>query len=143
MPWIWILAVPAIAWAVACSGGATDPLDDFSTSPEPVLGSWITVTTAGDSLDAVIERGPGFLFGEFEFAQSGVGFDLPFDQASWNGSAIQFTTADIFGAGADRIPWTALLVPAGEGSPAILRLFPRIGGGVPFSVEYVRDASAP
>lgn len=44
----------------------------------------------------------------------------------------------MFGTGMETIPWTARLVPAAGGNPTILRFFPTVGGGVPFSVEYVR-----
>ena len=126
--------------AAACGGAVTDPLDAFLVSPEPVLGRWITVTTSGDTLEADIESGAGFLFGSFQFERTGIGFQLQFNDASWDGQAIRFNSEDLFGTGAERIDWTALHVPASESQTgrAILRLFPRVGGGVPFSVEYGR-----
>ena len=124
--------------AAACNDPVTDPLDAFSRNPVPVLGRWVTVSASDDTLQANIQAGTGFLFGEFEFERTGITFELQFNGATWDGSAIRFVSDDLFDAGVDTIPWTALLVPAAGDDPTILRLFPRVGGGVPFGVEYVR-----
>lgn len=122
----------------ACSDPVTDPLDAFPSNPAPVLGRWVTLSQSGNTLQADIQAGAGFLFGEFEFERTGIAFDLQFNEATWDGSAIRFVGGDIFDAGVDSIPWTALLVPAAGSDPTILRLFPRIDGNVPFSIEYAR-----
>ncbi len=133
-------ALIILAAILGCGDAVTDPLDDFAVSPAPVLGRWITVTTTSDTLDADIQRGAGFLFGEFEFERTGIGFDLQFSDATWDGSRFLFSTPDPFGTSLETIPWTALLVAPDESQSgeAALRLFPRINGAIPFSVEYVR-----
>jgi hypothetical protein len=88
--------------------------------------------------EAFIEAGEGLLAGQFEFERTGLSFNLPFADGDWDGERITFTTGDVFGSGVESISWTALLIPGEGGAPTILRLFPIVGGGVPFSVEYVR-----
>ena len=116
-----------------------DPSDVFDVNPAPVLGRWIEREPTDDPpREAVIEAGAGFLLGVFEFERTGLAFEVSFNEASWDGTEIRFLTGDVFGAGVESIPWTARFVPATDEDPTILRLFPRIDGTVPFSVEYVR-----
>ncbi len=123
--------------------GCGDPVGDarggFQEDPAPVLGRWVEREPTGSPpREAFIEAGRGVLAGRFEFEQTGLPFTIEFTEGAWEGSRITFATGDVFGASGDTITWTALLVPADEGAPTVLRLFPMVGGGVPFSVEYVR-----
>lgn len=137
--------LPAVALLLAffaangCGDPVGDPRDRFEVDPAPVLGRWIEREPTDDPpREALVEAGAGFLLGRFEFERTGLAFDVSFNEASWDGTEIRFVTGDVFGAGTPSIPWTARFVrPAGE-DPAILRLFPRIDGSVPFSIEYVR-----
>ena len=125
--------------ATGCVDPVGDPSDRFEISPTPVLGRWVEREPSDDPpREAVIEAGEGVLAGRFEFERTGLAFELPFNEGAWDGERIEFVTGDVFGAGSETIPWTALLVPAEGDDPAILRFFPRVGGSVPFSVEYVR-----
>jgi hypothetical protein len=125
--------------ANGCGDPVGDPSDVFDVSPAPVLGRWIEREPTDDPpREAVIEAGAGVLLGVFEFERTGLAFEVNFNEASWDGEQIRFLTGDVFGAGTESITWTALLVAAANGDPTILRLFPRIDGNVPFSVEYVR-----
>lgn len=129
----------AIAAANGCGDPVGDPSDVFDVSPAPVLGRWVEREPTDDPpREAVIEAGAGFLLGVFEFERTGLAFQVNFNEASWDGTEIRFVTGDVFGAGVASIPWTARFVAATDVDPAILRLFPRIDGNVPFSVEYVR-----
>lgn len=121
--------------------GCGDPVGDgdFEVDPAPVLGRWVERDpTDSPPREAVIGAGRGVLEGSFEFERTGLPFTIQFVEGAWDGTSITFTTGDVFGAGVASIPWTGRLVPATDGEPALLRLFPRVGGGVPFSVEYVR-----
>ena len=128
-----------IVAANGCGEPVGDPSDVFDVSPAPVLGRWVEREPTGDPpREAVIEAGAGVLLGVFEFERTGLAFQVNFNNGSWDGTEIRFVTGDVFGAGVASIPWTARLVPAAESDPTLLRLFPRIDGSVPFSVEYVR-----
>lgn len=123
--------------------GCGDPVGDarggFEVDPAPVLGRWVErEPTDTPPRQAIIGPGAGFLTGRFEFERTGLPFTIEFTEGAWDGSRIIFTTGDPFGAGVESISWSALLVPASDGSPTRLRLFPRVGSSVPFSVEYVR-----
>jgi hypothetical protein len=129
----------AIAAANGCGDPVGDPSDVFDVSPAPVLGRWIEREPTDDPpREAIVEAGAGVLLGVFEFERTGLAFQVNFNEASWDGTEIRFVTGDVFGAGVESIPWTARFVAATDVDPAILRLFPRIAGSVPFSVEYVR-----
>lgn len=136
------LLAPALL-ATALAAGCGDPVGDqrggFRADPAPVLGRWVErEPTDSPPRGAFIEAGEGLLAGQFEFERTGLAFNLPFADGDWDGERITFTTGDVFGSGVESISWTALLIPGEGGAPTILRLFPIVGGGVPFSVEYVR-----
>ena len=125
--------------ANGCADPVGDPSDRFEVSPAQVLGRWIELEPTDDpQREAVVEPGAGVLAGRFEFERTGLGFEVSFSEGGWDGERIRFVTGDVFGAGLESISWTALLVPAEDDEPTILRFFPTIDGSVPFSVEYVR-----
>ncbi|HKY60614.1 MAG TPA: hypothetical protein VJP59_06335 [Gemmatimonadota bacterium] len=129
----------ALLAASGCADPVGDPSDRFEISPAPVLGRWVERDpTADPPREAFIEAGEGVLAGRFQFERTRLPFEVTFSEATWDGSEIRFVTGDVFGSGSGAISWAARLVPATGGNPTILRLFPTVGGGVPFSVEYVR-----
>lgn len=124
---------------VGCGDPVGDAREGFREDPTPVLGRWVEREATGSPpREAHIEPGGGVLSGRFEFERTGLPFEIEFAEGVWDGSRITFTTGDVFGAGIDSIDWTALLVPARADAPTLLRLFPRVEGGIPFSIEYVR-----
>ena len=129
----------AILTVTGCADPVGDPSDLFEFSPAPVLGRWIEREPTDDPpREAVVEAGAGVLAGRFDFERTGLTFEVSFNEGAWDGERIRFVTGDVFGAGLESISWTALLVPAGDDEPSILRFFPTINASVPFSVEYVR-----
>lgn len=124
--------------AVAC-GGITDPL---GVHPGAILGEWRTLSTSlatpQQIYEAIIVAGDGSLEGRFDFEVSSVPLSVSFDRGTWDGETLVFTTPDVLAGTGEEIQWTALWVPAEEGAPAQLRLFPRVAGGVPFAITYVR-----
>jgi hypothetical protein len=129
----------AVLAPYGCADRVGDPSDRFEFSPAPVLGRWIEREPTDDPpREAFIEAGEGVLAGRFEFERTLLAFEVTFTEATWDGTEIRFVTGDVFGTGMETVPWTARLVPAAGGNPTILRFFPTVGGGVPFSVEYGR-----
>ena len=123
--------------------GCGEPVGDarggFEHDPAPVLGRWVERRpTVNPPREALIEAGRGVMTGRFEFERTNLPFVIEFSEGTWDGTEIRFTTGDVFGAGVQSITWRARLVPAQDGAPTVLRLFPRVGGGIPFSIEYVR-----
>lgn len=131
-----------VGLAAACGSGVTGPIDDFAVDPSPVLGDWHTVSTSlvtpDQTFSARIDAGQGFLAGEFVFEVSSQLVAVPFTDGRWNGREIRFYTPDHVAGSSEIVEWTALLVAPEGDAPVRLRLFPRMAGGVPFSVTYVR-----
>lgn len=137
-PGVWFLA----ALAAACGDATTGPADDFAVDPSPVVGSWYTVSTSLATPDQTfigrIETGQGFLTGEFVFEVSSQLVVIPFIDGRWDGSALRFFTPDYVAGSSETMSWTGLLIPPEGDAPTQLRLFPRVAGGVPYAVTYVR-----
>jgi hypothetical protein len=145
---------PAIAlllavFALACGDAVTDPArEGFEGNPRLIEGDWATLfhTNQGiDRYDAELLPAGGEFLGEFRFFRAGREVRIAFNDGTWDGTRLEFTTDPLPGTSTPGpVEWTALYFPAGssgEGVPTRLLLSSVVIGGPTFPIEYVRPSN--
>ncbi len=135
--------VPALCVILAwgCWAGPTElSRAGFEHDPTVVAGDWVSIYRDGsgqlfETTAEVLPAGGVFL-GHFEYFLSGRLWFIPFQDATWDGMRIRFTTRETIDPGHPvEIEWIATFFPASGDRPARLLLTSTLFA-VP--VEYLR-----
>ena len=143
-----VLPLLLVLLAVGCGDAVTDPSrEGFEGNPRLIEGDWATVfrTALGTTrYDAELLPAGGEFLGEFQFFRAGRDVRITFNDGTWDGSRLEFTTDPLPGTSIPGpIQWTALYLPAGttgEDVPTRLLLSSAVIGGASFPIEFVRPA---
>jgi hypothetical protein len=134
--------------AAGCGDAVTDPSrEGFEANPRLIEGDWATLfhTQSGTTrYDAELLPAGGEFLGEFRFFRAGRDVRIAFNDGTWDGTRLAFTTDPLPGTSIPGpIQWTALYLPAGsseDGAPTRLLLSSVVIGGPTFPIEFVRPA---
>ena len=134
--------------AIGCGDAVTDPSrEGFGGNPRLIEGDWATlfVTNQGVTrFDSELLPAGGEFLGEFRFFLAGREVRISFDDGTWDGSRLEFTTDPLPGTSIPGpVEWTALYFPAGttgDDVPTRLVLTSVVIGGPGFPIEFVRPA---
>lgn len=145
-PVVLVLLIGSLA--AGCGDAVTDPSrEGFEANPRIIEGDWATLFRTQSTVtrfDAELLPAGGEFLGEFRFFRAGQNVRITFNDGTWDGTRLEFTTDPLPGTSLPGpIEWTALFRPAGsggEGSPARLLLSSFVIGGAAFPIEYVRPA---
>lgn len=125
------MRIAATAWTLlllACGGAVTDPgLEGFDHDPRPITGTWTTTYRDGAAqehvLDAELLATGGGILGRFDFFWAGRQWRVQFQDGTWDGIRVRFTTQETVDAGGARaVDWIATHFPASNGKPPRLLL---------------------
>jgi hypothetical protein len=142
------LSAVLLLLAIGCGDAVTDPSrEGFEANPRLIEGDWATlfVTNQGVTrFDSELIPAGGEFLGEFRFFLAGQEVRIAFDDGSWDGSRLEFTTDRLPGTSIPGpVEWTALYFPAGttgDDVPTRLVLTSVVIGGPGFPIEFVRPA---
>ena len=141
--------IPLLALlAAGCGDAVTDPSrEGFEGNPRLIEGDWSTIfrTQAGvQRYDAELLPAGGEFLGEFTFFRAGQVVRIAFNDGTWDGTRLEFTTDPLPGTSVtEPVSWTAIYLPSGSSGtddPTQLRLTSPAIGGAAFPVLYVRPA---
>lgn len=143
-----LLALMIVSFASGCGDAVTDPSrEGFEANPRIIEGDWATIfRTQGKAtrFDAELLPAGGEFLGEFKFFRAGQNVRITFNDGTWDGTRLEFSTDPLPGTSIPGpIEWTALFLPAGSGeedAPDRLLLSSFVIGGAAFPIEYVRPA---
>lgn len=135
-----------VLFAIGCGDAVTDPArEGFEGNPRLIEGDWATlfITNQGVTrFDAELLPAGGEFLGEFRFFRAGQEVRIAFNDGTWDGMRLEFTTDPLPGTSLPGpIQWTALYFPAGstgEDVPTRLLLSSVVIGGPSFPIEFVR-----
>ncbi|HET7692145.1 MAG TPA: hypothetical protein VFM44_03545 [Gemmatimonadota bacterium] len=143
-----ILSVVLLFCALGCGDAVTDPSRaGFEGNPRLIEGDWATLFITNQGVtryDAELLPAGGEFLGEFRFFRAGREVRIAFNDGTWDGTRLDFTTDPLPGTSIPGpIEWTALYFPAGstgQDVPTRLLLSSVVIGGPSFPIEFVRPA---
>jgi hypothetical protein len=143
-----ILSALMVFCALGCGDAVTDPARaGFAGNPRLIEGDWATLFITNQGVtryDAELLPAGGEFLGEFRFFRAGQEVRIAFNDGTWDGMRLYFTTDPLPGTSIPGpIEWTALYFPAGSAGqdvPTRLLLSSAVIGGPSFPIEFVRPA---
>jgi hypothetical protein len=142
------LALLIAALFAGCGDAVTDPSrEGFEANPRIIEGDWATLFVTQNAVtrfDSELLPAGGEFLGEFRFFRAGQSHRIAFNDGTWDGTRLEFTTDPLPGTSLPGpVEWTALYLPSGsgeEGAPDRLLLSSVVIGGAAFPIQYVRPA---